>query len=635
MVLLLISLSPASATAGNMQIPKQMSSPADPTKPSFLDRPAEIRNAIYEILFKRDESILLHNAQAYHAMPPKESPNAENANYYLAALKFFDEEYEREISQDRAFVHGVELVTPFLLTCRQVYSEAIGYLYGQNTFVFSRPLYRHDETDEENLCRYDIYAYLPLVYAAQWLNSLGSQLCLLTRVHIDANAFCPDHCDKSNEVLPMLPLLRLLWKHPKLAWVVTFSQREPTSDEQAYASSISHPSGDFSVDRSEKLHKILTALNVEDALQIKGYAHSDRLVTHVDVYSCLTAGRVQFVGGRYGIHASGSDFEISDEGALTWIEGYRPPLHIYSFGSTTLRRIAELSLYSADEISFNLDTRTFYGMSLAFNQVSKFTRSLLPSVPRHTNVTLKMTTAQVETDFDDFGTLNDLVHQPRTKPHWWQDPSNVFRNIITDRLNSHLSTTIVLNFDIATSTSLDEVRINVKSLLPIVTMPTFPSQARIRFALNCPWGDQVHQEEAIVVLEDLQKRLFLLLSDLLKQWPTNVPTTRRKQFPDIWINGRGAIISASYPASATSSAYSVAYRHDRLSRKETQYRGYKMAVMDEPDSFVHWADIYGPLSGGEVVTCWSKICHLHWADVGHKRIPIVVSSQSVTSLLQY
>jgi hypothetical protein len=127
----------------------------DPSRPSFLDRSAEIRNAVYEILFKRDEPVLLHNAKAYHARPQKEKQGLEGVVYDLASLKSFDEEYEREIGQDRDFIHDFQLVTPFLLTCRQVYSETVGYLYGQNTFVFSRPLYRHDEPEEDNYCKYD------------------------------------------------------------------------------------------------------------------------------------------------------------------------------------------------------------------------------------------------------------------------------------------------------------------------------------------------------------------------------------------------------------------------------------------------------------------------------------------------
>ena len=155
-----------------MQIPKRMSSPAGPSKPSFLDHPAEIRNAIYEHLFKRDEPVLLHSAKAYHAETPECPRYAGDAGNYLASLKHFDKLYECEIGQDQPFLYDLQLVTPFLLTCRQVYSETVGYLYDQNAFLFSRPLHRQDDREDDNWCLYDNQAYQPLNYAAQWLTPL-------------------------------------------------------------------------------------------------------------------------------------------------------------------------------------------------------------------------------------------------------------------------------------------------------------------------------------------------------------------------------------------------------------------------------------------------------------------------------
>ncbi|KAG9188006.1 hypothetical protein G6011_01929 [Alternaria panax] len=158
-----------------MQIPKKLSSPADPKEPSFLDLPAEIRNQVYELLFERDEPVLLHNAKAYHAIPPQD-PHDTEAGYMTAA---FDDEYENEISQGHFFIHDFHIVTPALVVCRQMYSEAVGYLYSNNTFMFSRPLYRHDvQNGDYDYVDHDNESYLVTDYVAQWLQSLGSQLNL-------------------------------------------------------------------------------------------------------------------------------------------------------------------------------------------------------------------------------------------------------------------------------------------------------------------------------------------------------------------------------------------------------------------------------------------------------------------------
>jgi hypothetical protein len=316
----------------------------------------------------------------------------------------------------------------------------------------------------------------------------------------------------------------------------------------------------------------------------------------------------------------GSQFDISDMGAVTWAEVGVPPCGINDLRQAALVRIVELSIFSGDEIVFDLDTHTVCGMNLTICQISSRWRRFLPEVPRHTNVTIKMTTGEVTTDFDDFGALNDLVYQPPSSPDLWGITINVFQEVISNGLYDHPSTTIVLNFDIATAASLDDIRINIKNLVPTITMSGFLSHARIRFVLHCPWGSHVHQEEAIVILEDMQKRLSLLLADVLKQRPADLPKVQRMQLPDIWLNGRGALISASYPASIKSSAYSVAYRHERLSVAEIQCRGYRMAMSGEYDTnTLRGRGIHGQHRGSEVIKCWENIRRRHWADPGSKR----------------
>jgi hypothetical protein len=62
-------------TAPATSIPKTISAPADPNAPSFLTTlQPEIRMRVYEVLFKRDERVLVHNAAAYHteALPASE-----------------------------------------------------------------------------------------------------------------------------------------------------------------------------------------------------------------------------------------------------------------------------------------------------------------------------------------------------------------------------------------------------------------------------------------------------------------------------------------------------------------------------------------------------------------------------------
>jgi hypothetical protein len=542
-----------------MQIPKRMSSPADPSKPSFLDRPAEIRNAIYEFLFKREDPVLLHNAKAYHIVPPHDRYK-EYHDYYLGELEDFGDEYEREIGQDQFFIHNFQLVTPFLLSCGQVYSEGVGYLYGGNEFIFSRPLYRHDgrgHRDGRGVASkgHDREAYLPLVYAAQWLSGIGSQLKFLTKVSIDVNALCPELCGLELMQMNMLLLLRMLWKHPNFTDILTLLARQPSEEETAHANEIAHTPGEGSADRVNKFSKILSALGTQDVLQLKRYCLNDVLVKNVTVWPSLRGGHM-FLQNDNGVCIK--LFDISADAVLSWRQE-RPArpnkLNSYGLMNNSRRTIISMAMYISDEIIFDLDTRTVHGLNLNYTSVAPWMRTHqrdgTPAVPQSTTVTIKHTTNEITTSFDNSKALEDMLYCPPRPIGADYGTGNVFRNILYRGLRNHPSTTIALNFSIETTTSLSELRINIKNIVFLLTEFAIPYQAKICLALNCPWGDNTHTEQATVTVADLQKGLFLRLNDFVEQWPADLPKARADSLPDLWINGNGVFTSASYPASPT------------------------------------------------------------------------------------
>lgn len=136
----LVSIALISALPLIMDISKATSVPPDPRLPSFLTLPAEICNSIYELLFTRENTVLLHNARDYSA-DTRPLANGE------ADLKRFD--------------HGL---------CRQVYHEAVGVLYGQNSFTVSRLRTVHDFPEYSENDTYNQTHFVPI-----WLQSLGSQ----------------------------------------------------------------------------------------------------------------------------------------------------------------------------------------------------------------------------------------------------------------------------------------------------------------------------------------------------------------------------------------------------------------------------------------------------------------------------
>jgi hypothetical protein len=219
--------------AAFIQIPKTMSSPADPDAPSFLSNlPPEIRNAIYELLFKRDEPVLLHDPEAWQITAP--SPSDYDSDDWAKSIRDFDERFEAEIGSDAEFKHDSHEGLSLLLSCRQVYHESIGVFYSDNTFVVSRA---HARCDDEGSSSFQL-DYVPV-----WLRNIGSQFSLVTEIHIDVDTMCLEFCDYSRDELELLPLLRYIWKGPQERPAIRFVQtgrrlsRHPANEHSAVARS--------------------------------------------------------------------------------------------------------------------------------------------------------------------------------------------------------------------------------------------------------------------------------------------------------------------------------------------------------------------------------------------------------------
>ncbi|KAF2450824.1 hypothetical protein P171DRAFT_427122 [Karstenula rhodostoma CBS 690.94] len=63
--------------------------------------------------------------------------------------------------------HELGLVVPCLRTCRQVYWEAVSILYGNNTWLITRPRDLHDQI------------YHQIQYAPTWMRGIGSNFDLI------------------------------------------------------------------------------------------------------------------------------------------------------------------------------------------------------------------------------------------------------------------------------------------------------------------------------------------------------------------------------------------------------------------------------------------------------------------------
>lgn len=192
------------------EIPKTLSSPAIAGKPSFLTTlPAEVRNCVYEVLFKRSQHILLHNADAYNPQHPG-WVRCGNDERFREALLIHDEDLERNRLQEDDFKHDLGGGLALLLSCRQVYHKCAGVLYGGNTFVISRALHRRDSPDVEEVTHLHNKDYNQFVFAPIWLSNIGSHIKLVQNVFIDIDSGCPQDCLSACIRFAILPLMRII-----------------------------------------------------------------------------------------------------------------------------------------------------------------------------------------------------------------------------------------------------------------------------------------------------------------------------------------------------------------------------------------------------------------------------------------
>ena len=154
-----------------IDIPKRCSQPAVPGAPSFLTSlPPELRNHVYTWLFIRDEPIVYTGVRSVilklHDFPGFELDSDEE-NDSEGEIPT-----EEEITRFGESPNDVGPALGVLLTCAQIYQEAVGILYNSNTFLVSANLHKHDAVMHQ------------ISDAAEFLRIVGSQLNLVTKVMV-------------------------------------------------------------------------------------------------------------------------------------------------------------------------------------------------------------------------------------------------------------------------------------------------------------------------------------------------------------------------------------------------------------------------------------------------------------------
>ena len=484
------------ATCTIIDIPKTKSAAADPSARSFLTTlPPEIRNPIYEYVFKRDEPVL-----------PRDD------HVFLENFRYESSIDCRQRIVDKGFRHGLSGCVGLLLSCRQVYHEAVGILYGQNHFMFS-----HCPKQQ-------------ITSTCKWLVSIGSNYELLSRVSIDA-----DGIGITSGAYDLLPLLKLIWNHPQTKCRFAFASSGLLLADgwNTYAPSID------GVPPSAFLNGVLFALGTTDALGLKQYAISSRLMSSITFcYGDFGSiyGYVKHTDRdiKHHLPHTRREFDILDHGSkVQWKESKQ--LSFLSLPPVLLSAINAYAKSSDTGIVFDLDKKKVRGYYAGLSRVNNFLRYDIDRMTTrvYNKLVIRMSTQKTTTDFDSFRALQEWFVIQR----------------FASLLNWKCSIAMILKFKLPTAKPAADLRIDISKLLHLF------AHDDSELIITVQGIDSSRSHTCCIMWHDLRRAVFLLLSDLLLSFPSKAYAP----LPPIWINGHGTVLCAKYPATISSEEKTIPY----------------------------------------------------------------------------
>ncbi|KAH6642901.1 hypothetical protein C7974DRAFT_351893 [Boeremia exigua] len=576
------------------KIPKTTSSPADPNEPSFLTTlPPEVRNAIYEALFKRDDPVLLHDADAcYPRYPDPASYMADDD--HMEQLEFYDEEIDENLESDHEFNHGLGGGLPLLLSCRQVYHESVGVLYGSNTFIITRALPCHDEYLNSSGCN----EFNQINYAPVWLSGIGSQIDLLRQVLIDVGTTCFSLW-RMEAVCKIKPLLILFWSYPELESKVEFS---PTKGRVAHPVEATARPTNEARDRAELLNGIMKSLGTQDILNLKRYRHLNRLLGCISVFDGSKKLQVDFPATHSAV------YKASNDGTSFRPCPRQPPENLLLIlPKNVLCRICEFLKCSSLGIVADLNNRTVGGLDIRILQAVKFLRigrSLLVSSLLAHPITVKASTTMAKTSFDDFSALRSFSDMVTDLFGY----HGVFGDVLDEAIKLYPSSSLnmELHFGLCSNTALSELEVDIRGLLYLLCQA--PS-LKIQVSLTCSQKGKSYHEVLNVDVDSLNLNLFLVLLDIREQWPAGFRACENVTFDHICMDGRGSLksVTCSKASGKRTFTYKNSFAHH--TKERLQHLGYQRAM-----TYVNLSPSYAVFGRDQL---GDELSSLHWKYWAH------------------
>ncbi|KAI4680403.1 uncharacterized protein J4E84_008051 [Alternaria hordeiaustralica] len=317
------------------QIAQVYSQTSNPTATSLLTIPAELRNQIYEYLLVEDEPILIAGSS----------------------------------QDDTAIKTGSFSGSPAILqTCRQIYHEAIGVLYGHNIFQFNYGIVL-----DEGTILFPTKAYL------EWTQEIGSSLSALRTVIIDTDAphlsnaydhlpFWEDFYRWSRSDIDILPFLDVFWNGVARDLSVRFE----SSGRRIHPDSDEYPDPDELGPDPKHFTKVLYELGRLDTLKLK---NARRLLRDIKVAPNGKQGTIRFLSTSRKADVT-QRFQLSEKTQGYELVPSRP--NLLNLPNDVVRTIARFASTNR-EITYNFNTGVTNGLNLSMLHVNVQVRTIVSS----------------------------------------------------------------------------------------------------------------------------------------------------------------------------------------------------------------------------------------------------------------
>lgn len=554
-------------------IAQGQSRPCDANARSFLDLPSEIRNQIYDLLCKQEAPVYLHDADLCEPERPFPSPWPEmySTEYAWDQAREYVAFKGVHLREKQIFRHGFGPAKVLLSTCREVYHECAPLLYSENDFVITRSSFRCDEGSSKGEELQYSGDYHQVSFAPRWLRSIGANIHALRKVIIDADTMCPTSCRTYTQELQLLPLISLLWQHPRLRDIVSIAhsgRKNRMHRDYRYRIGSSAPL----VSPAREIDLVLDFFHSHEMSGYRCWSNQGRLLDKIYLIRCFerfkgphynrfdgvrgvegyTRLKIVWYGTRYGLNKT-ETFTIGRD--TIGDKSHAPEKSCQYLPLEAVARTGDYLEPNANphEIILDLGRKTGYGLRLELGAlIERYSdwdtyKSELKQVVMRTHT--------VDTSFD-FGLIPSFVELKKGSMRhlaYQQSPASRLYPTLEAVLASSKSwrwppdaLVIELSFTPDRHTEISDIRINVKHLLPALSSWCDIRKKTLSIQVACPDHIDGCSNPVLVDISVIRKQVFFLLVSLIKTWPDDLDVRAANDLPDIWLNGHGEAVSAGY-----------------------------------------------------------------------------------------